>query len=96
MGKNNNETPPRGSLVAIGMMTAIMPMEIFIEKLEESLQAFKVVSNENTQMELKAAMSGMMLKLKSEGKNPMEFMKELSNIESEDAMVKNFTKIGQN
>lgn len=94
--KNNSQKAPRGALVAIGLMTAMMPIEVFIEKLEKTLTAYKVVSNEETKNELLAAMAGMSMKFKSEGKDPVEFMKELSDIESEGDMINNLKNIGAN
>lgn len=84
--KNNKGHIP-GMMGATTMMISMMPMEVVMEKLEESLQKYKVISNEETKKELVMNLMVMTIKLDSEGKNPMDLLKEASEMEAQKEMM---------
>lgn len=86
-GNKNSKGHLPGMLGATTMMISMMPMEAVIEKLEESLQKYKVISNEETKKELQMDLMVLTIKLDSEGKNPMDLLKEATEMEAKKEMM---------
>lgn len=88
-GENNSPKGQNisGMMGATTVMISMMPTEVIMEKLQDSLQNYKIIPNEENKKDLMMSLMTMTIKLDSEGKNPMDLLKEASEMEAQKNMM---------